>query len=150
MPGRDSVRSSSVDLVREFWGLWRNDGFDELLARYDGFFTEDLEWHSPVARMAGRSYVGRAGLAQHLADLRESFTNIKADPTTIAEIAPDAVRSDVLIHGEGPTSGVIVDAPLVALVRLREGRIYWTWASFDLAAGERMATALARGERVEA
>ena len=52
--------------------------------RYDDFFTEDLEWHSPVARMTGRSYVGRAGLAAHLADLRESFTDIKADPTKIA------------------------------------------------------------------
>ena len=81
--------------LREFWRLWRNDGFDELLARYDDFFTEDLEWHSPVARMTGRSYVGRAGLAAHLADLRESFTDIKADPTKIAEIAPDVVRSDV-------------------------------------------------------
>ena len=110
------------------------------------FFTEDLEWHSPVARMTGRSYVGRAGLAAHLADLRESFTDIKADPTKIAEIAPDVVRSDVLIHGEGPTSGVTVDAPLLALGRLRDGRICWVWASFDLAEGERMASEVAVGQ----
>ena len=141
---------SNVELVREFWGLWRNDGFDELIARYDDFFTEDLEWHSPVARMAGRSCVGRAELAQHVADLRESFTEIKADPRKIAEIAPDVVRSDVLIHGEGPTSGVVVDAPLVALARMREARMYWTWASFDLVAAEEMAGAITRGEEVQA
>jgi ketosteroid isomerase-like protein len=141
---------SNVELIREFWRLWRNDGFDELLARYDDFFTEDLEWHSPVARMTGRSYIGRAGLAGHLADLRESFTDISADPTRIAEIAPDVVRSDVLIHGEGPTSGVTVDAPLIALVSLREGRVCWTWASFDLAAAERMAASVADGEQVTA
>ena len=137
---------SNVELLREFWRLWRNDGFDELLARYDDFFTEDLEWHSPVARMTGRSYVGRAGLAAHLADLRESFTDIKADPTKIAEIAPDVVRSDVLIHGEGPTSGVTVDAPLLALGRLRDGRMCWVWASFDLGEGERMASEVAMGQ----
>ena len=141
---------SNVERLREFWRLWRNDGFDELLARYDDFFTEDLEWHSPVARMTGRSYVGRAGLAAHLADLRESFTDIKADPTKLAEIAPDVVRSDVLIHGEGPTSGVTVDAPLVALARLRDGLMYWTWASFDLAAAERMAAGVVGGEEVTA
>ena len=140
----------NVELVHQFWRLWRNDGFDELLARYDDFFTEDLEWHSPVARMTGRSYVGRAGLGRHLADLRESFTDIKADPTKIAEIAPDVVRSDVLIHGEGSKSGVSVDAPLVALARLREGRMYWMWASFDLAAAEEMAGAITRGEEVPA
>ncbi len=142
--------TTNVELVREFWGLWRNDGFDELLSRYDDFFTEDLEWHSPVAEMTGRSYVGRTGLAGHLADLRESFTDIRADPTKIAEIAPDVVRSDVLIHGQGPTSGVTVDAPLVALARVREGRICWTWASFDLAVAEQMAAALAREEAREA
>jgi ketosteroid isomerase-like protein len=142
--------AGNIALTREFWRLWRNDGFDELLAHYADFFTEDLQWHSPVATMAGRSYVGRAGLAEHLGDLRESFTDIRADPTTITEIAPDVVRSDVVIHGEGPTSGVNVDAPLVALARLREGRIHWTWASFDVAAGERLAGALMRGEKVEA
>ena len=114
---------------REFWSLWRNDGFDELLARYEDFFTDDLEWHSPVAEMAGRTLRrARRASSAHIADLRESFTEIKADPTEIAEIAPDVVRSDVLIHGEGPTSGVAVDAPLLALGRLRDGRMCWTWA----------------------
>jgi ketosteroid isomerase-like protein len=141
---------SHVDLTREFWRLWRNDGFEELLARYDEFFTDDLEWHSPVATMSGRRYAGREGLAAHLADLGESFTGIEADPTKIAEIAPGVVRSDVLIRGEGPTSGVIVDSPLVSLVRLRGGRIYWTWASFDLAAAEEMAAAICRGEEIRA
>ncbi len=137
---------TNVELLREFWDLWCNDGFDELLARYEDFFTDDLEWHSPVAEMAGRRYVGRADFERHIADLRESFTEIKADPTEIAEIAPDVVRSDVLIHGEGPTSGVAVDAPLLALGRLRAGRMCWTWASFDLGEGERMASELAIGK----
>ena len=138
---------TNVELLREFWDLWRNDGFDELLARYEDFFTDDLEWHSPVAEMAGQALRRtRRASRRHLADLRESFTEIKADPTEIAEIAPDVVRSDVLIHGEGPTSGVAVDAPLLALGRLRDGRMCWTWASFDLGEGERMASELAMGK----
>ena len=138
-PRSRDVSTHNVELVREFWRLWRNDGFDELLARYEDFFTEDLEWHSPVAEMAGRHYVGRAGLERHLADLRESFTGIAARPNEIVEIAPGLVRSDVLIHGEGPASGVTVDAPLIALSRMRDRRMAWVWASFDLDEGERMA-----------
>jgi ketosteroid isomerase-like protein len=137
-------KAPNVELVREFWRLWRNEGFDELLARYEDFFTEDLEWQSPVAEMEGRRYVGRAGLKSHLADLRESFTGIGARPIEIVEIAPRLVRSDVLIHGEGPTSGVTVDAPLIALCRMRDRRIGWTWASFDLDEGERMVQEVAR------
>lgn len=140
---------SNVGLTREFWRLWNDDGFGELLSRYDDFFTEDLEWHSPITETAGRHHVGREGFELHIAELTESFVGIQADPTEIAEIAPDVVRSDVLIHGEGPTSGAIVDAPLIALARLRDGRLHWTWASFDLDAGERVAGALARGEEVE-
>jgi ketosteroid isomerase-like protein len=141
---------SNVDVVRRFWALWHDACFDELLAQYDDIFTEDLEWHSPVAEMSGRSYTGREGLARHLADLQETFTDINVDPTAIAEIAPNVVRSDVLIHAEGPTSGVTVDSPLVALARLRGGRVHWTWASFDLPAAEEMAAAVTRGEEVQA
>ena len=137
---------TNVELLREFWTLWRNDGFDELLARYEDFFTEDLEWHSPVAELTGRCYVGRADFERHIADLRESFRHIKATPREIAEIAPDVFRSDVLIHGEGPGSGATVDSPLVALCCLRDGRMCWTWASFDLGEGERMASELAMGK----
>ena len=139
-----SDRAANVGLVREFWSLWNDDGLTELVRRYDDFFTEDLEWHSPVATMSGREYVGRAGFERHVADLLESFVGIRADPQQIAEIAPGVVRSDVL------SSGATVDSPLVSLARLRDARMHWTWASFDLDAGERLAGALARGERVEA
>jgi hypothetical protein len=147
MPSRELA---PVELVREFWGLWSNEGFDELLARYDEFFTADLEWHSPVAAVAGRHHRGRAGLERHLAELDEGFRGIRADPQAIAEIAPDVVRSDVLIHGEGPSSGLTVDSPLVCFARLRDGRICWNWASFDLAVAERVGDALVLGETVEA
>jgi hypothetical protein len=140
---------AGVELMREFWSLWSNEGFAELLARYDDFFTEDLEWHSPIAAMAGRSHRGRAGLERHLAELSDGFRGIRADPQVISEIAPEVLRSEVLIHGEGPSTGLGVDSPLVAFARLRDDRMCWTWASFDLAAAERVGDALVRGERVE-
>jgi SnoaL-like domain len=149
MSRRDDIPTDNIALVWEYWSLWNDDGLTELVARFDEFFTDDLEWHSPIAAMSGRRHVGRAGFERHVADLIEGFVGIRADPQAVAEIATDVVRSDVLIHGEGPSSGVTVDAPLIALARLRDIRVYWAWASFDLEAGERLAAALARGERVE-
>ena len=45
-------------------------------------------------------------------------------------------------------SGAVIDAPLISVARMREGRIAWAWGSFDLDEGERMVQAVARGARV--
>jgi ketosteroid isomerase-like protein len=139
---------NNVELTQEFWRLWHDEGFAELLSRYDDFFTDDLEWRSPIAEMAGGHYVGREGFKRHIADLTDTFEEIHAEPVEVAEIAPDVVRSNMLMHGQGSSSGVAVDAPLIALARIRDGRICWAWGSFDLEVGERVAEAIARGEEV--
>jgi ketosteroid isomerase-like protein len=141
--------TSNTDLAREFWSLWRHDGLAELLSRYDEFFTDDLVWRSPIAEMRGEAYIGRPGLERHLADLAETFDEIRATPVEIVEIAPQVVRSRMRILGKGSASGVTVDAPFLGLARLRDARICWAWGSFDLEEGERMAAAIARGEDVE-
>jgi ketosteroid isomerase-like protein len=140
---------SNTDLAREFWSLWRHDGLAELLSRYDEFFTEDLVWRSPIAEMRGVTYVGRAGLELHLADLTEAFDEIRATPVEIVEIAPQVVRSRMRILGKGSASGVTVDSPFLGIARLRDARICWAWGSFDVDEGERLAAAIARGEEAE-
>jgi ketosteroid isomerase-like protein len=139
---------TGVELTREFWGLWNDRDLHELSRRYDEFFTEDLEWHSPITEVTGARVVGRDGFEQHLADLLDAFDEIRADAKEIVEIAPGVVRSTVWIHGTGAQSGAAIDAPLIAVARLRAGRIAWAWGSFDIEAGERVADAVARGETV--
>jgi ketosteroid isomerase-like protein len=138
--------AGNADVVREFWTLFNDDSFPELLSRYEDFFTEDLEWNSPVSAVAGRQVEGRAGFERHIADVAESFVGVEADPQEIIEIAPGLLRCDVLMRGEGPSSGATVDSPLVAFARLRDARIHWLWASFDLEAAERQAGVLAGDE----
>ncbi len=145
----EKTAARNVDLVREFWTLFNDESFGELLSCYDDFFTEDLEWNSPVSMVAGRQVEGRAGFERHIADVNQSFVGVRADPQGIVEIAPGLVRSEVLMGGEGPSSGVSVDSPLVAFARLRGARIHWIWASFDLEAAERMAGALLGDEEIE-
>jgi hypothetical protein len=50
---------TSIELTKEFWRLWDDRSLGELVSRYDDFFTEDLEWRSPIAEVSGAQYVGR-------------------------------------------------------------------------------------------
>jgi ketosteroid isomerase-like protein len=135
-------------LTREFWRLWNDQGLGELITRYDEFFTEDLEWHSPITAVAGAHVIGREHFERHVADLLEAFDEIRADLQEVVEVAPDVVRSAVRIHGRGAHSGATIDAPLIAVARLRDGRVAWAWGSFDTDTAERVANALAKGDEV--
>ena len=50
---RGRCAMSNVELARRFWGLWSDEGLPELIERYDEFFTDDLEWRSPIAEVSG-------------------------------------------------------------------------------------------------
>ena len=113
-------------LTREFWRLWNDQGLGELITRYDEFFTEDLEWHSPITAVAGAHVIGREHFERHVADLLEAFDEIRADLQEVVEVAPDVFRSAVRIHGRGA----------------------WAWGSFDTDTAERVANALAKGDEV--
>ena len=139
---------SNVEVARRFWGLWSDEGLPQLIERYDEFFTDDLEWRSPITEVSGARLLGREAFERHVADLIEAFGEIRAEPAEIAELTPDAVRCKVWVHGKGLLSGAVIDAPMLSVARMREGRIAWAWGSFDLVEGERMVEAVARGERV--
>jgi ketosteroid isomerase-like protein len=98
--------------------------------------------------MRGASYIGQERFERHVADLADTFDEIRAEPVEIVEIAPDVVRGRMNMHAKGSSSGVVVDAPMVGIARMRDGRICWAWGSFDIETGERVAEAMARGEEV--
>jgi ketosteroid isomerase-like protein len=137
---------SNVELVRRFWTLWDDARLAELVARYDEFFTEDLEWRSPVTAVSGAWLTGREEFDGHVVELLRSFDEIGTKPEEITETAPDVVVSRVHIHGRGVASGAVIDAPLLAIVRMRAGRIRWSWASFDLHEGARMVDQVVSGK----
>jgi ketosteroid isomerase-like protein len=139
---------TNVGLTREFWRLWNEEHLGELISRYDEFFTEDLEWHSPITEVTGARVIGREQFERHVADLLQAFDEIRADLQEVAEVAPDVVRSTVWIHGKGTHSGAAIDAPLIAVSRLRNGRVAWAWGSFDTDTARRVANAVAKGEKV--
>ena len=141
---------NNVEKAREFWAMWNCEALQTLLVRYDEFFTEDLEWRSPVAEMEGRSVVGRAEFKAHIANLLETFDEIEAKLLEAEEVAPDVVRCVVQMHGRGSQSGAVTDAPLIALARFRDGRMAWAWGSFVHDEADRMTVRVANETTAEA
>lgn len=140
---------TNSELTRESWRVMQEEGVTGLRSRYDEFFTDDLEWRPPITEMSGEAYVGRAGYQRYVDDVHEILGEIYGRLEEITEIAPDAVRVRVHVQGRGTRSGASIDAPMIMIARFRDGRMCWGWGSYDLAAAERIAEAIARGEAVE-
>lgn len=117
-----------------------------LLERYDEFFTEDAEWCPPTREMTGMQYVGRHGIEQYLHDVGQVLADPHGELQEVTEIAPDVVRSRVWIRGHAKVSGMTLDAPLIGIARLRDGRVELAWASYDPEAARRAETAIVNRE----
>ncbi|MEK6273510.1 MAG: nuclear transport factor 2 family protein [Actinomycetota bacterium] len=137
---------SNAELVREYFQVWNEEGLGGLVFRYEDFFTDDFEWRPPVTEITGARYIGRDGFEQYVADVQESLGDVRAELQKVTEIAPDAVRVRARVHGEGTSSGAAIDAIAIGVIRFRDGRECWGWASYDHATAERVAEAIARGE----
>ena len=67
----------------------------------------------------------------------------------IGRAAAPALERDGFEVTLASRSGASIDAPMIMIARFRDGRMCWGWGSYDLAAAERIAEAIARGEAVE-
>jgi ketosteroid isomerase-like protein len=141
---------TNVELLREFWKTWEAKGGAGLVERYDDFFTEDAEWRPPMRELTGSHYIGREGLAQYVRDIGSVLADLEGELEEIAEISPGVVRSRVRVHAKAKTSGMHIDAPMIGITRIRDGRVDLAWASYDPDAAERAAEAIVHGERVPA
>jgi ketosteroid isomerase-like protein len=139
---------TNMELMREFWRTWSEDGAEALVARYDEFFTEDAEWFPPVRELTGMRYGGRHGIEQYAHDIGHVLGDLHGDLEEIAEVTPDVVRARVRMRADGKVSGVELDAPMIAIARFREGRMELAWASYDAEAADRAQEAIVHREPV--
>ena len=141
---------TNVELLEEFWRTWEAKGGAGLVERYEEFFTEDAEWRPPMRELTDSRYIGREGLTQYVKDIAQVLADLEGELEEIDEIAPDVVRSTVRIHATAKMSGMTIDAEMIGITRIRDGRVDLAWASYDPDAAERAADAIVRGERVPA
>ena len=139
---------SNVELMKEFWRTWEEKGGAGLVERYDELFTEDAEWRPPMRELTSGHYVGREGLAQYVRDIGRVLSDLEGKLDEVTEIAPNVVRSTVRIHAKAKTSGMDIDAPMIGITRIRDGRVDLAWASYDPGAADEAAHAIVHGERV--
>lgn len=141
---------NGVELLREFWRTWDERGGAGVVERYEEFFTEDAEWRPPMRELTAPRYTGEEGVSQYVRDVGNVLTDLRTELEEIDEIAPDVFRAKVHMRGHGRISGVTLDAQMVAIAHLRDGRIDLAWASYDHDAAERAADAIVHGEKVPA
>ncbi len=142
--------ASVEDLTAEFWRVWEVDDVEGLLARYEDFFVDDAVWSPPIAQVAGHDYVGRAGFAEYVGDFRQAFNTFEASVESV-EAAGSAdgaggelARATVRLRAELANGGRI-DAKLLTVVRVRDGRIDYAWGGYDPEAAERKLAELQAG-----
>ena len=141
---------TAPEMLLEFWRTWEAKGGGALVDRYDDFFTEDAEWRPPMRELTLPRYVGREGIAQYVRDVSTVLKDLKSKVEEIEEIAPDVYRVRVHMVGHGRVSGVDLDAEMIAIARMRDGRIALAWASYDPDAAAKAEHAIVHGERVPA
>ena len=139
----------NVDLIRELWGIWREQGPGAILERFDEFYSADLHWHPPASDLVG-AYVGRDGYAQWMKALAETWEVFELSDDEHRELSPSAVLSTAHLHGRGAASGVELDQRMFMIVGFHDGRIHWARAWFDAAEAEAAVAAVERGEEVPA
>jgi ketosteroid isomerase-like protein len=139
---------SNVEVMREFWRTWMEEGAAAILARYDEFFTDDAEWCPPTRELTGMRYEGRHGFEQYVHDLDQVLEGLQGELEEVSEPSPNVVRSRVRMRAHGKISGVALDAAMIGIARYRDGRMALAWASYDPEAAMRAEEAIVRGERV--
>jgi ketosteroid isomerase-like protein len=141
---------TAPEMLLEFWRTWEGKGGGALVDRYDDFFTEDAEWRPPMRELTAPRYVGREGIAQYVRDVGTVLRDLKSEVEEIEQIAPDIYRVRVHMSGHGRVSGVDLDAEMIAIARMRAGKIALAWASYDPEAASRAEHAIVHGEQVPA
>jgi ketosteroid isomerase-like protein len=139
---------TNVELMRDFWRTWSEEGAAALLARYDEFFTADAEWFPPTRELTGARYVGRHGLEQYAYDVGQVLEDLRGELEELVEVNPVVVRARVRMQAEGKVPGMTLDATMIAIVRFRDGRMELAWASYDADAAGRAERQIVRGEPV--
>jgi hypothetical protein len=132
---------------REFWGVWKTEGLEGILCRYEEFFTEDAVWEPPLAEITRREYIGREGFRRYVNDFSDAFEGVGGgDIEEMEAVAPDVWRARVQLAIHQAGSEVAVEAHVYSVVRYRGERMCWAFGTYDPHAARRAIEAARRGE----
>jgi ketosteroid isomerase-like protein len=134
-------------IAREFWRVWKEEGVERVLARYEEFFADDGVWSPPISRITGQDYIGRSGFADYVRDFQEAFESFDGEIETSEDIDGGLVRAVLHVSAVHAAGGAL-EATLIALTRVQDdGRAAYAWGTYD---PEEAATKLAELRAVEA
>ena len=82
----------------------------------------DLEFRSRFSGLAGRSYRGKRGFEQWLADTRDAWEEMQQVPERLIELDEERTIADVRFRGRGKSSGAVVEQRLAVVFTIRDGQ----------------------------
>src|SRR5579884_3227708 len=113
----------NITVIRRMWDAYRNRGLDAVLE----FAAEDAEWVPYSAQ--GRRFQTTADYRRHVEDSRRTGEDVEAVCADVwGEDDWVVVRGRLRVRGRG----IIRDAPMHWVHRLRDDRIVFTSSSPDL------------------
>ena len=116
---------SAEELVQDMYSTLRQGGPEELLARYEEFFSADFEW-TPVliGSIEGRrTYVGREEFSGYWEDFSAAFDEVDPGAAPAEALDDGWVMIDARLRVRGTGSGVPIDRNAAYLFKVRDGRI---------------------------
>jgi ketosteroid isomerase-like protein len=103
--------------------------------------ADDVEIRPLRAALEDTVYRGHAGIEQWIADITETWAELRIELESVREAAPGSVIGFVTLHGRGRESGAPTSLPLALTGRFREGLVFQAATWTDRAAALRAAEA---------
>ena len=106
-------------LIRRGYEAINQGDVDWLRAHTD----PDLEFRSRFSGLAGRTYLGKQGFEQWLADTADSWESMEQTPERLIELDDERTLVDVRFRARGRGSGIEVDQRIAVIFTIRGERV---------------------------
>jgi ketosteroid isomerase-like protein len=106
-------------LIRDGYRAINERDADWLRAHAD----DELEFRSRFSGLAGRTYRGKQGFEEWLADTADSWEAMEQTPERLIELDDSRIIADVRFKGRGKASGIEVDQRIAVIFTLRGERV---------------------------
>jgi len=113
------MTSTNVEILRRGYEAFARDGVEGLVPLLD----DQIEWRNPEDSPIASVWHGHQGVMDHLAQISESFDEMRFMPEEFTELPDGRVLVGLRFALRAKQSGVPVEVPLWHLITMRHGLI---------------------------
>ena len=121
------MSQENVEILRQAWKAFVERSIDGAL----GYFAEDCVCEDTPDTPDRATYEGREGVLARFNRFGESWEDLVIEPVEFIDAGEDAVVTVASMRGRGKGSGAAVDASIVFLTELHDGKVVRDRAFFS-------------------